>query len=935
VHFLAEIDGSSPSVGGETMSTLPSSIRRRGFLLSSACALVAVVAATAAAMPQQSPPLAGPAAATVSKEPHRRLATSPLVLFAPQLEAPLLSGMRATLRPVCQYTGHETLSYQLALAPAGMAVDSGSGAMQWTPPAALEGQQTAVTLSASDGVVTASVTFTVAVASATPVSTSVAGSTITVTQAGSLQGFAVTLPADASLPPAQVAVSTVSAGQAPAIPDGVTRISDFFRVTPVDGGTGMITLTLPTTHLPAGRSAEAIRLFVYSDAAENVGPGGVIDGSFWIRTWYGFDVLANGMATIKLQGLGDLAFIGVDAPAAGAPSPLSAISTGSVRVGTGTVSITCMPFVFSIGSAAVDIRACALSGDVTLGVIVKRFSQLEANPAATLNELLGWLASARTAFTTLGLGADPTFEVVVEKMPKPNWLGFVTTKHLEDRRVLHITNTQEDKSLIQGTAVHEYFHHAQSRTKVAGLTNMLDVENRQWMTEGTAQWFEDYLFDTLDTYRLTETQPLPQVLTWGLASPVQTRMVGKDEVEIPQTRAYARFAFWKMIESHCKGFSLPPILNCDTSDDPACLANFKAAIESPAWQCNFGGGLDNANKATLASALLYYTFATAKEDTIVRLDGNEPYFAFAGPSGFQLLQASSSCTSFAACPAASIHAGFLDSAAAIPFLISAVPVLDPGQRAVVEVKSDGAELWAWVADAEQSGFLTGGAWSKTTASWSNIYKTSGRAPKTMVVLVNPDPGTSLKYKIRAGIEAAPQPILTANIGAYVFQPAASLPYTGGDGQLKFTKRSGTETYQIVIAWTPPPCGFVGIAEGSAFWDPAITFKFMVTNDYAPTYFPGASVWINGLDSTTGSFIDRHDYTFSFALSAQAQSAGLPATTHNLPATRSFTIPVTVTGDGGDTPYHMRGVIDLSGEVRNFLPSQYGPFTFHLSYVYPE
>jgi hypothetical protein len=688
------------------------------------------------------PLLASPATAA-TRRPHQHLCTSPLTLSAPAVAAPLLSGVQATLRPSCTYTGHGALAWALVHGPAGMTADAATGALTWTPSAALEGQQATVIESVTDGTYTATTTFTVVVATSTAVTTSVVGSTVTVTQAGTMQGFAVTLPGTASLPPAQVKVSTLTPGQAPPIPDGVTRISDFFRVTPVDGGAGLITLTLPTANVPSGRTAQDVRLFVYADAAMDAEDGGEVEGTFWIRTWYGFDVLASGKASIKLQGLGELAFVGVDPPA---PAAAPVIPAGSVTVGAEAVSIACSPFATGMGLPDLAIQVCTLSGDVALTVLVKDFSRLNTNPATTRDQFLGWLASARRAFANLGLGSDGAFEVVFEPMPAdvPNALGFVTSGNLENYRVLHITNARKNRDSLQGTSVHEFYHHAQSRSSVAGLTNLLTTDHRgDWMVEGTARWFEDYLFDTLNTYRLKEGQPLSEILTWGLAEAVND--------QVPETRGYARFAFWKMIESSCSGFSLPAVLNCNTGGDPACLANLKSRIESPGWQCDFGGGFADENRATLASALLAYTYGTAYANDMNVLDGNEPHFDFQAPQAWQTVTSSGACTTFASCPAGSMIQGFLRPAAAVAFVIPAVDPLDPGAGAMVEVKSDdGGELWAWLADNERRETLADETWAKTTDSWSNLYAPSGRAPETMVVLVNPDPSQAVKFSIRAG-----------------------------------------------------------------------------------------------------------------------------------------------------------------------------------------
>jgi hypothetical protein len=689
--------------------------------------------------------LGAASASAAARHPALHLDPIPLRLDPPALPPAVLSGQRLELqlRPI--YGGESPLTFAVDAGPDSMTIDATSGLLTWTPPAAAEGTEITASASVTDSVWTAHTSFTIVVARTTPMATSVSGSTITVTAPGNLQGFALALPAGASLPPAQIEVSTVSPGQAAPIPEGVTRISDFFRVTPVNGGPDFITLVLPTSHLPAGRSAQDVRLFVHSGAAENVGPDGEIEGQCWIRTWYAFDVLASGMASIKLHALGELAFIGIDAEAASASLPTATSTSSSIRVGGKAVSIACTASIFSSLITALDIRDCTITGDVALAVRVRHFSGLQANPAVTLNELLGWLVFARQAFTVFGLGADPGFEVVVEPMPEPFWWGFVTTEDLEDRRVLHITSAPWTKPIIQGTVVHEYFHHAQSRTKVAGLTNLIDTFHRgDWAIEGTAKWFEDELFDALDSYQQSEEQPLRQILGLGLAAmPVEP---------IRTTRAYSRFAFWKAVQSSCGGFSLPSILNCDTSADPACVANFKGKLESPSWQCDFGAGFGSANKATLAAALLFYTYATVKENDIALLDSNEPQFDFRQPNGWELLQSSANCTSFDHCPAGSKHSGLLPAAGAVPFVIAAVDPLSPGTAATVEVRSDdGGSVWVWVGDDELSGGLSRGSWSKTTTSWTSTYAWSGRAPKTMVVLVNPDPAKSVQYEVRAGI----------------------------------------------------------------------------------------------------------------------------------------------------------------------------------------
>jgi hypothetical protein len=685
-------------------------------------------------------------AGAVSPQPHRNLPAAPILLVPPDTSVVLLSLVPAAIHLQYRYSGAGQLAFSLLAGPADMTVEPDTGVVRWTPAATAEGTNVTARVSATDGTSTAEVSFRLWVALQRTLATTVAGQTLTVTEAGSLQGLAITLPAGASLAPAQVKVSTIWAAQAPPFPDGVAKLSEFFRVTPVDGGAGLLTLALPTAALPAGRRPEEVRLFVYTDAAANAGPAGEIEGYEWVRVSCGLDVLPSGGVTIRLQGLGDLAFIGLDAaPAAGAAQLPVGPAVGGLRVGATAVSIVCTPFAFANGLPAVDTEVCGLTGDVTMNVIIRQRSQLKANPPATREELLGWLVAGRKAFTGLGLAAGPSFEVVVETMPDPTWLGFVSTGKLENRRVLHITNAAKDKRLIQGTAVHEYFHHAQSRSTAAGKTNLIDTNHRgDWLVEGTARWFEDEVFDGLNTYAALERTPFSRILKDGVAAL-------PDVVNHPDTRPYTRWAFWKMVSLRCSGFSIPDLLNVDAAADPKGIVNFKEKVESARWQCDFGAGFGDANRATLASALLYYSYATEKEDDLSLLDANEPFTAFARPGS--RITPTTGCTSWDVCPAGSIATTWVNPAGVDTYRVNAVSGLAPGQSVTISVESvpAGRELWVWAGDNEKPGGLETGSWYRKTSAITHTYADGTRAPETMLFVVNPDPTHEVIYRIRASV----------------------------------------------------------------------------------------------------------------------------------------------------------------------------------------
>ena len=814
-------------------------------------------------------------AAVASGRARRHLGTSAIQIQPPAVEGALLSQIAYVLRPSTSYAGSGRLQYSLVSGPAGMSIDADAGDLAWRPPQAAVGTEVEVRLRATDGAATGEVVFALRVAAPHPVSTSLVGSTLTVTGAGTLQGMALAFPAEAVPPPSQLAVATLAAGDAPPLPVGITRLSDFFRVTPVRSNDSPIILTLPAIGLPYGRSREDVRLFVFSSACSNVGPDGEIGGSHWVPTWMGFDVLPGDRVTVELQGLGDSAFVGLSAPVPAAPIAPGPVS-GTLRVGTASAAYACSPFVFGTGFPSSAIQVCGITGEVTMTVVVKHFSLLKTNPASTLHELLDWLVAGRTAFTALGLGADASLEVTVETMPSPSWLGFVSTGNLENRRVLHLTDAPEPKVAMQGTAVHEYFHHAQARTPVAGKVNLMDgIHATDWLVEGTARWFEDEVFDALDPYTLAERLPLAQVLAWGLAAESQSTPAGNRSVEISETRPYSRFAFFKMLRSSCTAFWLPHILNRDPGPDTRGLGNLKARVESDEWQCDFGAGFGDGNDSSLASALLKYTHATALRDDATDIDDGEAALRFVVTNTWQLLEPSPTCTSFDACPAGSQTQTTLVAAAAVPFSIAPAAAPPAGQGASVEVRSDeGRELWVWVGDGSPVAPLAEGTWTKTSSTWTHVYAPAGAAPAKAVVVVNPSTTDAAKMSIRA------------TIGGGAVKFSKTRPYTPEDLE--------GPTFQVTASGTVTgPLGLT-IAEAAPDpWDTDRGIRFAAQVPSVPATIVITGTLVAEPDATSGQvdYPDGSYHTWSVSNPRLAGDHGCgPGTAF------SFTIPSWATWD---------------------------------------
>lgn len=687
------------------------------------------------------------------RPPRFYLPSTAIRLAPPSFSGELLSDIPTTFEVPCRYGGRGALIFSLVTGPAGMTIDATSGVLTWIPPMTAEGTAVAVTVGATDGTASAQVSFMVPVAASTALAVSVSGSTVKVTGAGSLQNLKVTLPTGASVAPTALGVSRVPAAAAPGLPKGVTRLSEFFRTTPVQAASGGITVALPAALVPSGRRPEELRLYLYSDGATNR------TGRHWMASWHNLNVRASGEITIDIAQLGELSFVGVEKE----PPDWSAASefglqptVSAIRQSGLALDISCAPKYFENGSTDPYQRVCTVTGDVALTVIVKHFKTDWWTPSTDLTELVGWFGAAAKEFTALGLRFDSTFEVAVERMEEADDLGFVSP--VEDYKVLHLTHARLGKTLLQGTAVHEFFHHAQARTTRAGETNVLSQcgKHAWWLTEGTARWFEDHLFDDLDTYRLKEDQPLQPILEAGLGS-----YPGRDD-----KRPYARFAFCKMLTSRCTGFKLAEVLNKEAAEACDALATLERRMASTSWGCDFYAGFGESNTATLASALLLYAAATTKEDDITLLDADEQAFSFSTTSDtwWKVVVPSPDCAAPSTCAAP--LGGYAPRASASTWLVRAAGPLQQGEEAVVWFDSGGKDAWVWIADNESFVDLDEGDWLRTSERSEHIYASGGWAPELFLIAVNPSTSTPFFLKIGAGVRKAAVELPFGYFGEY-------------------------------------------------------------------------------------------------------------------------------------------------------------------------
>ncbi|QVL49251.1 MAG: DUF1566 domain-containing protein [Thiocapsa sp.] len=731
----------------------------------------------------------------------------------------LLSGVTARLSLAVDYTGTGILAHELIDGPAGMTIDGRSGLLTWVPPVAAEGTEVQVQVQVSDGEISDSLGFSLAVAAPQPIATVVDGDTVTVVEPGTLQGLALTLPAQVSpltrargvqavAGMADVGVSVIPEAEAPPMPAEVIRVSDFFRTTPLVAEDGEIRITLPTVEPPAGYSPYDLSLYIYTDGVTDV------DGPIWVRIRRHIEIDQDGNRTVELHGIGKPSFIGVPVDALEqskrVPEELKATperdcTTRTIEVGGRTLDSECcneeecvLGLCWQIDEdpvCRVDTDDDGDFNDEAFAVSILDFSKNNWDWSAStrqpyIHELLQWLYTATTWFDESDFDYDAAFECVVEEcvIDKKKCAGYVSSD--ENYGTLHLSKSNYTEAFMQGTAVHEFFHHAQSRTRIVGKDNMLrevGVVKGSWLLEGTARWFEDELYDSLDTYTFKEYQPHPRILEKGFAAPHSKNK------KSDATWAYARFALWKLIDLECqvseRGDGWRSLLNGDFSgDDTTGIVNLGQRIAG--WNCDFGTGTGAANKSTLGAALARYQDATIRLDDIEKLDGGpEPSFQF--DRDVPRLVPDSDRSNFVS--------GSIPAAGASSFVLAGGASIPAGKQAVARITSDDAPVWmtlvspdsAFIAQPGVAVHETPAGWVGTSGAVDYPYARSpSRLPEVYVHLVNPSLDADIRVTLSVAYEPIPGAIgpveVTPSSGSWSSSPQALDLHSDGAEALYYT-----------------------------------------------------------------------------------------------------------------------------------------------------
>lgn len=689
-----------------------------------------------------------------------------LSISQPETLNQLIAGSEATLQPLVTYTGNSQLSFSLTESPQGMNIDLSTGEILWTPQESDEGQSYIVGISANDGNRFTSTSFSVTVAAPELVGTEIEGDTLTVVDSStSLNEMTITTTtADLSA----LKLAKLPASAVPEIPAWITPLTDFFVVR--GSFESNLELRFPIANLPANVSLSDVDLYAYTEAEDVV-------EKLWSPVSIENDfegTLDSPVIVVELGGLEGMAFLGYATPQA-----QSSNSTTSNSFRTASKSKSSLrPTAASVGSVsceqksflgiALDKYLCTSSDDSEVEITIQGFGDQSTRwGGATKEELVSWLLDAQENFSSSSLGFNKVFKVKIHEM---DYLGYVTTRSFENRKTLHITDDDTHPTgLIKATAVHEYFHQAQGHADTALENKDLLINggvSKKWLIEGTAQWFEDELYDSLNSYNYTEN-PGPRITEIGING-----HGGNDR----RSRPYQRFSFFKLVTKSCAGFegNLQATFNVDLSNDPSGINNLTSLFND--WSCNFGAHLGNSKTSSLEAALTYYNYATQHVGHLSLLDSNESNtFSFDKPNYQFDKPWLASVADWVALPGGTEHklngVSNIPSAGAYSFKVPAISGQLPEDKVAELVVGSNREVIVSVT-SESSDFVgtnTIGSdshtWFSTVDQTSYIYDANGTVPGVFVTVVNPSLDDSAKvdiyFKIRDKLDV--DTIITSHV----------------------------------------------------------------------------------------------------------------------------------------------------------------------------
>jgi hypothetical protein len=269
---------------------------------------------------------------------------------------------------------------------------------------------------------------------------------------------------------------------------------------------------------------------------------------------------------------------------------------------------------------------------------------------------------------------------------------------------------------------------------------MFGSHRTDWLVLGLARWFEDYVYDDIDSYRWDVPQPAgeyPPVLTAGVAAyPNKSR---------PLTDPYKRALFWKLIGKY---YVIRPadVLVAKLSEDPTGLGALEK--ELPLWSHTPPGLFAGEAGFEIARMLVAYSLITQGDGDVSAIDPGAPPLRFETPRRTLTPSAATAPGQYPPTAQASL---WLPPASVAAVRIAAVTPLPAGASVTVTLTPSGDTVALWAAP--KPGQSLGGAteFLATTQPKTYTYGESGSAPEQFVAVVNPSFTDATQVEVLAAI----------------------------------------------------------------------------------------------------------------------------------------------------------------------------------------
>ncbi|TWX72804.1 PKD domain-containing protein [Colwellia sp. C1TZA3] len=691
-----------------------------------------------------------------------------LTIAKSEVLTPFIADIAVVIQPQVSYTGSSQLSFSLTESPEGMDIDLSTGIINWTPEAPNEGESYTVITSVNDGNKFSEASFEVKVALTTPVEVSMTNNEIEIVEPQlDLLGVKFRFADDSSALPIIKTTTVESVNSAIFKGEKLTELfianDDLLRESEV---------LVPISLLP--EFSDVTRLAVYhyvlneesgeqawSPVRLNLSLEGSADREYAV-----LDMGAlKGIFYIGL--LDKVVTVNNNSDSNANKKNSTVISSQPLLLSANQAftaqDVSCQPRRIERPSNSSFIedfieQTCRVTGlDNTIFTVIGFGNAGGAttmwSSAITINEMVLWAAESRNEFDELDIGNFDRNITIQLQSDNIGSYGYVLTNNPVERgNILHLSNrASESSTSMQITLAHQYFHHAQVKTKFEidnGKNLMTESYNeRRWISEGTAMWFEDHLYDTLDDYKRFLTVPLSRVLEKGINS---------------EADRHNNIAIWKHLlnESTCPDFKgkIKGLFYGDFAENDKSRISYVNSILS-ASSCNFGDHLGAENSASLISALSYYQYATMFENKISLLDANESNTDFNfKPTTYQFDQPFfNTISQWLNIKQEKVHKlnniSNIPAAGAYSFKIPAISgELPAGKIAQLSVESNRKVIVSLTSSDPAfngTGTIDSNAhtWFSTAAQTSYTYDAEGTVPEVFVTVANPSLATSANVDV--------------------------------------------------------------------------------------------------------------------------------------------------------------------------------------------